>query len=168
MSRTKYSKSLYYKFLEVKSLRYSAVSLSEVAPENMQLSRDSVTRWLTNAKAQPKDLWEAASKEIAVLPQEQKGILGFDDVVINKSRSQKMELVNWQYTGADKGVVKGIGVVNAIWQTSQDNYIPVDYRIWNPPDDGKTKNDHFEICFLQLKLVGLSLKWLLQTIGIVR
>jgi hypothetical protein len=43
---------------------------------------------------QPKDLWEVVSKEIEKLPNNQ-GILVFDGVVINKSRSDKMELVNW-------------------------------------------------------------------------
>ena len=156
MSKSKCSQELYCKFLEVTSMRYSALSLSEVAPENMQISHDSITRWIANAKVQPKDLWETASKEISALPQEQKGISAFDDVVINKSRSQKMELVNWQYSGADKGVVKGIGVVNAIWQTDKAHYIPIDYRIWHPSDDGKTKNDHFRDMLSSAKARGLE------------
>jgi hypothetical protein len=156
MSKSKCSQELYCKFFEVTSLRYSAISLSEVAPENIQISHDSVTRWLANAKIQPKDLWKVASKEILALSQEQRGILAFDDVVINKNRSQKIELVNWQYSSADKGIVKGIGVVNAIWQTSQDNYIPIDYRIWNPSDDGKTKNEHFRNMLSSAKARGLE------------
>jgi hypothetical protein len=158
MTRSKCSRELYCKFLEVTSLRYSAVSLSEATPENMQISHDSITRWLASAKVQPKDLREAASKEIATLPQEQKGVLAFDDVVINKSRSQKTELVNWQYSGTDKGVVKGIGVVNALWQTGKDSYTPVDYRIWHPSDDGKTKNDHFRDMLSSAKARGLEPK----------
>ena len=71
-------------------MRYSAVSLSEVAPDNMRISHDSVTRWLASAKIQPKDLCDVAKKEI----DGQGGVLVFDDVVINKSRSQKKELVN--------------------------------------------------------------------------
>ena len=67
-----------------------------------------------------------------------------------------MELVNWQYSGSDKGVVKGIGVVNALWQTDKDNYIPIDYRIWNPPEDGKTKNDHFRDILSSTKARGLE------------
>ena len=156
MPKSKCSKALYYTFLEVTSLRYSAVSLSEVAPENMPISHDSVTRWLASAKVQPKDLWEVASKEISELSQDESNILVFDDVVINKSRSQKMELVNWQYSGSEKRVVKGIGVVNALWQTGKDNYIPIDYRIWNPPDDGKTKNDHFRDMLSSAKERGLE------------
>ena len=93
MCKSKCSKELYCKFLEVTSTRYSALSLSEVAPEAMALSHDSISRWLSHAKVQPKDLWEIACKEIENRP----GILAFDDVVIDKSRSSKMELVNWQY-----------------------------------------------------------------------
>ena len=77
MSKSKCSRSLYCSFLEVTSIRYSAVSLSEVAPVNMPISHDSITGWLANAKVQPKDLREVASKEIAALPQEQSGILVF-------------------------------------------------------------------------------------------
>ena len=96
MSKTKCTRELYCRYLEVTSTRYSALSLSEVAPESMSLSRDSISRWLASAKVQRKDLWEVARREIA----ERSGILVFDDVVIDKSRSQKMELVNWQYSGA--------------------------------------------------------------------
>ena len=156
MSKSKCSRNLYCSFLEVTSLRYSAVSLSEVAPENMRLSHDSITRWLANAKVAPKDLWEVASKEISAMSKEACGILAFDDVVINKSHSQKIELVNLQYSGTEKGIVKGIGVVTALWQTSKDEYTPVDYRIWNPPDDGKTKNDHFRDMLSSAKTRGLE------------
>ena len=114
------------------------MSLSEVAPEYMEISHDIVTRWLSRANVQAKDLWEVAAKEVEKRPR----ILVFDDVVINKSRSSKMELVRWQYSGAEHKVVKGIGVVNALWQTSREEYTPIDYRIWNPPEDGKTKNNH--------------------------
>lgn len=137
MSRSKCSRELYCAFLEVTSTRYSALSLSEVAPNT--LSHDSISRWLAAERVQPKDLWTAAQKEVHANP----GILVFDDVVIDKSRSGKTELVNWQYSGAEHDVVKGIGVVNALWQTAHDQYVPMDYRIWNPPEDGKTKNDHF-------------------------
>jgi hypothetical protein len=151
MTKSKCSRELYCKFLEVTSSRYSALSLSEVAPKNMSLSHDSISRWLASAKVQPKDIWEAASKEI----NRSSGILGFDDVVIDKSRSSKMELVNWQYSGAEHGVIKGIGVVNALWQTNKDEYTPIDYRIWNPSDDGKTKNEHFRDMLSSAKSRGL-------------
>jgi len=152
MGKSKCSRELYCKFLEVTSSRYSALSLSEVAPENMSLSHDSISRWLSSAKVQPKDLWEAARKEIDVM----RGILAFDDVVIDKSRSSKMELVKRQYSGAEHRVIKGIGVVNALWQTSKDDYTPIDYRIWTPPENGKTKNAHFKDMLSSAKKRGLT------------
>jgi hypothetical protein len=126
--------------------------MSEVMPENMKLSHDMITRWLSSAKVQPKDLWEAAVKEI----EGRSGILVFDDVVIDKSRSNKMELVNWQYSGTEHGVVKGIGVLNAVWQSSKEEYTPVDYRIWSPPEDGKTKNEHLRDMLSSAKKRGLE------------
>lgn len=151
MSGSKCSRELYCSFLEVTSERYSALSLSEVAPQAVALSHDSVSRWLSRAKVQPKDLWLAAKKEVYGSA----GILVFDDVVIDKSRSDKMELVNWQYAGSKHDITKGIGVVNALWQVDKEHYIPMDYRIWNPPEDGKTKNDHFQDMLGSTKARGL-------------
>lgn len=151
MSRSKCSRDLYCSFLEVTSSRYSALSLSEVAPSSVSLSHDSISRWLASEKVQPKDLWAVAAKEV----RSHEGILVFDDVVIDKSRSDKMELVNWQYAGSKHDITKGIGVVNALWQVSKEEYIPMDFRIWNPPEDGKTKNDHFQNMLSATKQRGL-------------
>jgi hypothetical protein len=107
---------------------------------------------LADERVQPKDLWAAARQEVA----RNLGILVFDDVVIDKSRSGKTELVNWQYAGSKHDITKGIGVVNALWQTSKDAYVPMDYRIWNPPEDGKTKNDHFQDMLSSAKARGLQ------------
>ena len=151
MSRSKCSRDLYCSFLEVTSTRYSALSLSEVAPKGATLSHDSISRWLADEKVQPKDLWATAAKEVRAAS----GILVFDDVVIDKSRSGKMELVNWQYAGSKHDITKGIGVVNALWQIDKEQYITMDYRIWNPPEDGKTKNDHFQDMLSATKQRGL-------------
>lgn len=152
MSRSKCSRDLYCSFLEVTAQRYSALSLSEVVPESHQLSHDSISRWLSEARIQPKDLWSVAEKEVMGTS----GILVFDDVVIDKSRSDKTELVNWQYSGTKHDITKGIGILNALWQRSKDDFIPLDYRIWNPPEDGKTKNDHFRDMLASVKLRGLT------------
>lgn len=150
MSRSKCSRDLYCSFLELTAERYSALSLSEVAPSS--LSHDSISRWLADQRVRPKDLWQVAGKEVSG----KDGILVFDDVVIDKSRSGKTKLVNWQYSGGKHDITKGIGVVNALWQVSKDDYIPIDYRIWNPPEDGKTKNNHFQAMLGNVKQRGLE------------
>lgn len=146
MSHHLCSKELYCTFLKVTSQRYSAVSLSEVAPTN--LSHDSISRWLVETKTQPKDIWEAAQKEIVG----KSGVLIADDTVISKSRSQKMELVHQQYSGDEHGLVEGIGVLNFLWVGEGGQVCPADFRIWEPAEDGKTKNNHFR------EMIGVAKK----------
>ena len=71
------------------SQRYSALTLSEVSP--LKLSHDAISRWLTETKCQPKDIWEAARDD--VLRPENTGVLIADETVIDKSRSDKIELI---------------------------------------------------------------------------
>lgn len=70
--------------------------------------------------------------------------LVFDDSVQDKRHSSKIELVKLQYSGAEGGLVRGIGVLNLLHSTGQDGeFYPLDYRVYAPECDGKTKNDHF-------------------------
>lgn len=55
-----------------------------------------------------------------------------------------IELVNLQYSGAEHGLVRGIGIVNLVHSAGdQKDFYPIDYRIYAPDQDGKTKNEHF-------------------------
>jgi len=150
MSRHKCSKDLYCTFLQVTSQRYSAFSLSEVSPK--ELSHDSISRWLAETSCRPQDIWQSAKSFVSGNPD---GVLVIDESVINKSRSEEIELVRWQYSGAKHDVIKGIGVQNFLWVTD-DEVCPVDFRIWEPVEDGKTKNDHFREQIVSAKRRGLS------------
>lgn len=132
------SKDLYCAFLQVTSQRYSALTLAEVSPVN--LSHDAVSGWLAETKCQPKDIWEAAKKDVLG---SSPGIIIADETVIDKSRSDKIELTSWLYSGTEHEIVKGIGLLNFLWNDSRGEVIPMDYRVYQPPEDGKTKNDHF-------------------------
>lgn len=139
MSRSLCSKELYSTFLRITSQRYSALSLSEVAPK--ALSHDTVSRWLAEASVRPHDIWQAAAATVLSQPL---GIMVADDTVLSKNRSEKMELVRWQYSGGEHDIVKGIGLLNFFYLPPKNNQAtPMDYRIWEPAQDGKTKNDHF-------------------------
>jgi len=72
------------------------------------------------------------------------GYLVADDTVIDKPRSTNIELVKWQYSGTHHDVVKGIGLETLLWTQGGNEHIPVDYRVYNPEGDGKTKNQHFQ------------------------
>lgn len=131
------SRKLYCTFLQVTAKRYSAFSLSEVSP--VELSHDSVSRWLSETTCQPKDIWEAAKEDVVGT----NGVIIVDETVLDKQRSGKIELVNWQYSGDEHDVIKGIGMVNLLWREDDAAVVPMDFRIYHPPEDGKTKNDHF-------------------------
>jgi hypothetical protein len=136
MSRSLCSKDLYCTFLRVTSQRYSALSLSEVSPD--KLSHDSISRWLSAASCQPKDVWLAAKSKVLV----NSGVIIADETVLSKKRSKKIKLVRWQYSGAEHDITPGIGMLNFLW-INEEGVCPMDFRIWEPREDGKTKNDHF-------------------------
>lgn len=131
------TKELYSTFLRITSQRYSALSLSEVSP--IELSHDSISRWLADAHFQPKNIWLEAKAHVLGTT----GVLIADDTILNKERSDKIELVRYQYSGTEHDVIKGIGMLNFLWVNSRDEVCPIDVRIYEPKEDGKTKNDHF-------------------------
>lgn len=147
------SKDLYCTFLQVTSQRYSALTLSEVSPIN--LSHDAVSGWLAGTRCQPRDIWETAKKDVLDDPS---GIIIADETVIDKSRSDKIKLTSWLYSGTEHDIVKGIGLLNFLWNSNRGEVIPIDYRIYQPPEDGKTKNDHFREMLKMAQQRGLKPK----------
>jgi hypothetical protein len=56
-----------------------------------------------------------------------------------------MELVRSQYSGNAKAVIKGIGVVTCVYVNPEmDQFWLIDYRIYDPDGDGKSKLDHVQ------------------------
>ena len=48
-----------------------------------------------------------------------------------------------QYSGNAHGVIKGLGIVNLVYyHAAADRYWTIDYRIFDPERDGKTKLAH--------------------------
>lgn len=67
----------------------------------------------------------------------------FDDTVADKNYSHEIELVRRQYSGNAHGVIKGIGIVTCVYvNPDMDQFWIIDYRIYDPDGDGKTKLDH--------------------------
>ncbi len=62
---------------------------------------------------------------------------------MNKKYSQKIELFRGQYSGNEQTVVRGIGVVNCLYFNPRiEQFWIIDYRIYNPESDEKSKIDH--------------------------
>ena len=135
MQPPKCSLDLYVDFLIASQKQYSGVELSRVAPK--ALSHDAVSRWLATNKLTPKMVWQQSQTMV----QKETGYLILDDMVLDKPYAREMSLVKVQYSGKHHRLVNGIAVVSLLW-TEGEKIVPVDYRIYDPTRDGKTKNDH--------------------------
>lgn len=104
------------------------------------LSHDKINRWMRREKARSSWVWEHVFSSIE---QSKNGYILFDDTVLDKSHSHKIELVRKQYSGNAHGIIKGIGVVNCVYVNPELNkFWIIDYRIFDPDRDGKSKLQH--------------------------
>jgi hypothetical protein len=105
------------------------------------VSHDTITDYLQTERLTARTLWALVESLIFDSPE---AFLIVDDSVQDKRYSRFIELVKLQYSGAEHGLVRGIGIVNLVHSAgAQKDFYPIDYRIYAPDQDGKTKNDHF-------------------------
>ena len=114
---------------------------SNLADHLEGVSHDVVTDYLNRERLTARHLWELVQPFIQDSPE---AYLLFDDSVQNKQYARSIELVKRQYSGAEGGLVPGIGVVNLVHTNGQGQFYPIDFRIYAKLHDGKTKNDHFQ------------------------
>jgi len=112
---------------------------SNLANHLAQVSHDAVSDFLARQRITAHNLYESVSP---LLNDSEEAYLILDDSVQDKRYSTKIELTKRQYSGAEHGLVRGIGVVNLVHSDGQ-NFYPIDFRIYAPQSDGKTKNEHF-------------------------
>jgi len=136
MNPSRCNSDLYVRFLVAASGGWSGVELSKVAPGDM--AHDAVSRMLQRGDITPESVWQEAKPLVDC----QRGYLVVDDTVVDKPYAEKIELVRWQWSGTHHDVVKGIGVITLLW-TDGNRHVPVDFRVYDPEGDGKTKNQHF-------------------------
>lgn len=138
------TKNQYIEYLLNTPINYTCSNLAEHF-EN--ISHDSVTDFLQNWKFTPKQLWELVKERI---DDSEEAFLIVDDSVQNKQYSNSIEAVKLQYSGNVGGLVKGIGLVNLVHTNgAMGDFYPINYRVYNPDADGKSKNDHFQEMFKQ-------------------
>ena len=126
---------------------YTCSNLSDHTKGKNKVSHDAVSNFLKREKLIPSDLWQLVSSRINNTAD---GFLIVDDSVQDKRYSKFIELVKKQYSGKERGLVRGIGIVNLVHSSGLDNdFYPIDYRIYNNEVDGKTKNEHFREMFIR-------------------
>ena len=132
------TKQQYVEYLICTVGNYTGTHLAEHLD---QVSHDVISDYLRSEHLTPRSVWELVANLIEDSPG---AFLLVDDSVQDKRYSRFIELVKLQYSGAEHGLVRGIGVVNLVHSAGDGkDFYPIDYRVYAPEQDGKTKNDHF-------------------------
>ena len=88
----------------------------------------------------PRLMWENVNGDVK---QVAGGYLVFDDTVSDKRYARQIELARRQYSGNAHGVIRGIGIVTCVYVNQEtEEFWLIDYRIFDPDGDGKSKLDH--------------------------
>jgi hypothetical protein len=127
----------YCQYLLVSQINYTLTYFAEHAEK---FSHDAVNRYLGGDQIRPRLVWENVKEQVVQTPA---GCLVFDDTVVDKNFSSEIEMVRRQYSGNAHGLIKGIGVVTCVYVNPiLDRFWIIDFRIYAPESDGKTKLDH--------------------------
>jgi putative transposase len=101
-------------------------------------AHDAYTRLLRRIEPDPGTLY----REVEPLVDKADGVLVLDDSTLDKLYAKAIEPVHRHRSGKHKSVVRGINLITLVW-TDGDRILPTDYRVYDKPKDGPTKNDHF-------------------------
>jgi len=127
----------YCQFLVSAQVNYA---ITHFADHAKKWSHDTINRYLKGEKITPRLIWEKVEDQIE--PSEE-GYLLFDDTVLDKRHAREIETVRRQWSGNAKKVIRGIGLVNCVYVNPElDQFWVIDYRIYDPETDGKSKIDH--------------------------
>ena len=127
----------YCQYLLVSQINYT---LTNFADHSEHFSHDAINRYLRGERIPPRLVWENVRDQVVPTPH---GYLVFDDTVLDKNASFAIALVRRQYSGNTKAVIKGIGVVTCVYVNPMlDQFWLIDYRLYDPAGDGRSKLDH--------------------------
>src|SRR3954454_2389184 len=142
----------YINFLLAAPRVVSCTEGARVQPDGSQpAAHDALNRLLHRLKADTAPLWQEAEQ----LLDRTGGLLIIDDTTLDKPYAQKIALVHRHWSGKHHRIVAGINLVTLVW--SDDTHaVPCDYRLFDAPNDGLTKNDHFQAMLQTAKKRGFT------------
>jgi hypothetical protein len=110
------------------------------------VSHDVVNDFLRQKRFLPREVWKLVKDRIE---ESKEAWLMVDDSVHDTRYSRGIDLVRAQYSGNEHRVVRGIGVVSLVHRGGKDEeFYPIDYRVYAPDMEGKTKKAHFQALFV--------------------
>lgn len=132
-----FTKLDYCQYLLSSQVNYTITNMAE---HLKSFSHDSINRYLKGEKLTPRLLFEQVEP---LLEPNGKAYLLFDDTVLDKSFGPMIEMTRKQWSGNDKSVIRGIGVVSCVYVNPEtERFWVIDYRIFDPQRDGLSKLDH--------------------------
>jgi hypothetical protein len=147
MNQAKVTDLDYINFLVASPLVFSCTEAARVQPDTpRRAAHDSLTRLLHRLDPNPTPLWDEARQHVSL----HAGLLIVDDTTLDKPYAQHIELVHRHWSGKHHRVVTGINLVTLLWSDGTDA-IPCDYRLYDKPVDGLTKNVHFRVMLMTAK-----------------
>jgi hypothetical protein len=121
----------------VSQVNYTQIYFADHAEE---ISHDRINRLLRECYLIPRALRQAVRSELVLC---ENGYILFDDTVLDKNHSFAIEVVRRQWSGNAKKVIKGIGIVTCVYVNPDLNrFWVIDYRVFDPDRDGRSKLDH--------------------------
>jgi hypothetical protein len=127
----------YCQFLLASQVNYT---MTYFAAHSEQWSHDAVKRYLMSERLSGKEVWEHTR---GLIEASERGYVVIDDFVLDKDYSQDIELVRHLYSGKEKSQINGIGIVTCLYVAPDTGqYWLLDYRIYEPERDGKSKLVH--------------------------
>lgn len=130
----------------------SCTEAARVQPDGpRRAAHDALTRLLQRLEPDTAPLWREAEQHV----DRQTGLLIADDSTLDKPYATKIELVHRHWSGKHHQVVSGINLLTLLWSDGT-NAIPCDYRLFDKPVDGLTKNAHFRAMLDTAKVRGFQ------------
>jgi hypothetical protein len=115
-------------------------TLTNLANHKLTCSHDTINKFLRDKEINQAIVWGNVQ---ASIKEDNEASIVFDDTVLDKRYSKKIELVRRQYSGNEHKVIRGIGLITCIYVNNKTGeFWVIDYRIYNPDGDEKTKPDH--------------------------
>jgi putative transposase len=128
----------YIQFLIAAQRVFTCTEAATCQPEQADPpAHDTFTRLLLRQPPDTAALWQ----EVKPLVKRTEGALLLDDSTLDKPYAQTMALVTRHWSGKHHRVVQGINLISLVW-TGDDALLPCDFRLYDRPVDGQTKNEH--------------------------
>ena len=140
----------YINFLVAAPIIFTCTEAARVQPDTpRRAAHDALTRLLERLEPDSAPLWAEAQQHVIL----HDGLLILDDSTLDKPYAQQIALVHRHWSGKHHRVVRGINLVTLLWSDGTDA-IPCDYRLFDKPLDGVTKNEHFRALLATAKQRG--------------